>query len=76
MRLQIIDTNFTNNFDWLFMLSNEHGGKFYIMNQIFYSDNKLKSPITKKELDNFDRGTWINAIVEHIDDKDVVVQIR
>lgn len=75
MRLRITDTNFTTKFNWLFKLSDENGNIFYIMNESFYKSHSLKSPITKKELDYFDRGQWINAHIDLFDGKGVVVEI-
>lgn len=75
MRLRITDTNFTTKFNWLFKLSDENGNDFYIMNESFYKNHYLKSPITKKELDYLDRGQWITALVEFIDNQKIVVEI-
>ncbi len=75
MRLRIIDTNFTTRHDWLFKLVDENGNDFYIMSGAFYKSHNLKSPITKKELDYYDRGQWITASVEQIDGKGIVVSV-
>lgn len=75
MRLKITKVNFTTNHDWIFQLVDENGNNLYIMNDAFYNNHKLKSPLTKKELDSYDRGHWINASVEYIGDKGVVVSI-
>lgn len=75
MRLRIIETNFTTKYNWLFKLFDENENDFYIMNQSFHESQNLKSPITKKELDNYDRGQWITAVVRLIDDRRVVVEI-
>jgi len=73
MRLKIIDINFTTKFDWLFKLSDENGNDCYIMNESFYKKHNFKSPISKNELDYYDRGQWINASLEKIGGKLVVV---
>ena len=75
MRLRIIETNFTSKYNWLFKLVDENENDFYIMDQSFYESQNLKSPITKKELDNYDRGQWITAVVRQIDDRRIVVEI-
>ena len=75
MRLRIIETNFTTKYNWLFKLFDENENDYYIMNQSFYESQNLKSPITKKELDNYDRGQWITAVVRLIDDRRIVVEI-
>jgi hypothetical protein len=73
MRLRIIDTNFTTKFDWLFKLADESGSNFYIMNEQFYKNHNLKSPITKKELDYYYIGQWITSPAKQIDGKFIVV---
>ena len=73
MRLRITDTNFTTKFDWLFKLADEKGQDFYIMDESFYKQHNLKSPITRKELDYYDRGQWITASVKEIGGKNIVV---
>jgi hypothetical protein len=45
------------------------------MNEAFYKNHNLKSPITKKELDYYDRGQWITASVEQIKGKGIVVSV-
>ena len=75
MRLRIIETNFTTKYNWLFKLFDENENDFYIMNQSFYESQNLKSPITKKELDNYDRGQCITAVVRLIDDRRNIVKI-
>lgn len=75
MRLKITDTNFTTKHDWLFKLVDENGNDFYIMNEAFYKKNNFKSPITKKELDYYDRGYWIFASVEQIEGKRIVISV-
>lgn len=73
MRLRIIDTNFTTKFDWLFKLADESGSNFYIMTEQFYKNHNLESPITKKELDYYDRGQWISSTAKEINGKLIVV---
>lgn len=75
MRLRIVETNFTTNYNWLYKLDDENGNDFYIMNESFYKNHNLKSPITKKELDYYDRGQWITASIEQIEGNKIVVSI-
>jgi translation elongation factor P/translation initiation factor 5A len=75
MRLEVIDTNFLNDFDWLFKLRDEKGSYFYIMNKDFYKTHNIKSPITKNELDYLDKGFWLKCKVEEIDGRAIVVSI-
>lgn len=74
MRLKIIETNFTDEHEWLFQLSDGVGNLFYIMAEPFYKNNGLKSPITKRELDYYDKGQWIGAAIKEIAGKNIVVQ--
>ncbi|MRG44194.1 hypothetical protein GFS24_03665 [Chitinophaga sp. SYP-B3965] len=73
MRLRIIETDFTANNGWLFKLADERGNHFYIMVDSFYKTHNLISPVTKKELDYYDLGLWINASVIQIEEKGIVV---
>jgi hypothetical protein len=75
MRLRIIDINFTTKQVWLFKLADENENVFYIMNESFYKNHSLKSPITKKEIDYYDKGQWINASIEQIEGKGIVVGV-
>lgn len=75
MRLKIIDVNFTNDHDWVFKLQDEKGNHFFIMNQLFYKAHGLKSPITKKELDSYDKGQWINVILKEVAGKIIVIDL-
>ena len=75
MRLRITEVNFTTEHDWLFKLIDEIGDVFYIMDEPFYKKHNLKSSITKKELDYYDKGQWINVSVKKIDSKNIVVSL-
>ncbi len=75
MRLKISEVNFTSKFDWLFKLIDEKENNYYIMNELFYKVHNYKSPITKNELDYYDKGLWITALVKEIDQKKIVIEI-
>lgn len=76
MRLRIIDTNFTTKHDWLFKLADENGNDFYIMNEVFYKKYNFQSPITKKQLDVYDRGQWITTtLVKNIGGREIVIDV-
>jgi hypothetical protein len=74
MRLKIIATNFTTEHEWIFKLVDENNYIFYIMDDPFYKKHNLKSPITKKELDYYDKGQWINAYALEIENKNIVIK--
>ncbi len=75
MRLRITEVNFTIKHEWLFKLKDESGDEFYIMNESFYKRNFSDSPITKHELDYFDKGLTINAIIKEAEGKKAVFKI-
>lgn len=75
MRLKIIDVNFTDGQDWIFKLQDEEGNHFFIMNYFFYKEHGLKSPVTKKELDSYDKGQWINVILKEVAGKIIVIDL-
>ena len=73
MRLRIIDTNFTSNYDWLFKLIDENDNQYYIMDDAFYKRHNCKSPITKNELDYYEKGQWIAASVINLEERKIVI---
>jgi hypothetical protein len=75
MELTITDTNFSNNTAWVFKLKDKDSNVFYIMNVDFYRKLKRESPITKKHLDYYDKGTVIQAETKEYEAKKVVVDI-
>ena len=76
VRLKIVEINFTNQFDWLFTLVGDADERVFIMNDSFYKANGLTSPITVKELDYLDKGAWVNAVVEMVGKRLVVIRLR
>ena len=75
MKLEISDCHFLNDSDWLFKLKDDQGDIFYILNSIEYSKLNIKSPITRRQLDSYDKGVIINAEVRLIASKNIVVAI-
>lgn len=75
MRFRIIDTNFTIKHNWIFKLLDEHSNEAFIMNENFYKAHSIKSPITKQELDYYDKGYWIRCLTEEIEGLQVVTRI-
>ena len=76
MRLRVIDVNFTTEFEWIFKLSDDKRNIAFIMNEIFYKAHKMKSPISKKELDYFDKGYSIKCRLENVENISVVTNIN
>ncbi|SMC75485.1 hypothetical protein [Pedobacter africanus] len=75
IRLRITEVNFTTKENWLFRLVDDEKNEYYIMNQLFYEAQNLKSPITKRELDQYDKGYIIKALIKQFDNKNVVIEI-
>ena len=73
MRLKIIEKNYTNNFNWMFKLSNEIEDNFYIMHDEFYEYYGLKSPVSRQRLEYLDLGHWLSCNVELINGLKVVI---
>jgi translation elongation factor P/translation initiation factor 5A len=76
MKLQIIDTNFSNEAEWLFKLLDEQDEEYFIMQNEFYKRFKLSSPITKRELDSLFIGTRIEASTIIVEQKRIVLKIE
>lgn len=75
MRLKIVDVNFSKPNNWLYHLCNTQNVDYYIMNENFYMENNLTTPITKRELDYLDIGYWITADTKEVDGKNIVTSI-
>lgn len=73
MRLKITKTNHSNINDWRFMLSDENGEVYYIMNNPFYERRNMKCPTFPEERDRYHNGLWITAYVKQLGNKNVVV---
>jgi len=76
MKLQIIDTNFSNKSEWLFKLLDEQDEEYFIMQNEYYKRFKLKVPITKRELDGLFIGTYIEASTIIVEQKGIVLKIE
>jgi len=74
MELEVKDVNFTNNYNWLFKLS-DGVDEYYIYNDYFYYEKGLKTPITKKELDSLDVGHSILCEVKDYEGVKVITKI-
>lgn len=75
MRLKITDTNFTSHPKWLFKLVDEQGCDYYIMQNSFYEEYGLTTPVTKKHLDSLDKGSSIICEYKNVEGKRVIVNI-
>ena len=75
MKLKIIDTNFKNDADWLFKLADQEGVIYYILENDFYRQLKIKTPVTKKHLDYYDKGTTIEAETKENGSRKIVIDI-
>lgn len=73
MRLKITKTNNSNINDWQFMLLDENGEVYYIMNNAFYKRRNMKCQTLPKERDRYQNGLWIIACVKQLGDKNVIV---
>jgi hypothetical protein len=76
MRLKISEVNFTNKYRWIFKLTSPEGQLCYIMNDAFYKKHNRKSPLSRKQIEYLDKGQWISASVEKIEDLEVVTYLN
>ena len=75
MRLKVIEIDFTTHNNWIFKFVDSNGCEYFIMNSSFYSENKMKSPISKKELDTLSVDHWLSANVLNINGIMTVIQL-
>ncbi|MFD2966563.1 hypothetical protein [Sphingobacterium bambusae] len=71
MKLEIKAVNCTEDNDWMVKLANADKEIFYIMSSSFYSFYKLKTPISKREIDFYETGLWINVEAAFLGGKNV-----
>jgi hypothetical protein len=74
MRLKITDINFTNEYNWIFKLS-DGINEYYILTNDFYEKMRIKTPISKKELDYLDIGQSILCEIKDFEDIKIVTKI-
>ena len=72
MILKITNINFTTEFKWLFLLHDSEQNEYLIMDEHFYFENGLKTPVTKKELDMWDIGHRINCQFKTIEKLNII----
>jgi hypothetical protein len=75
MIIKVIDVNFTSNHNWIFKFKDSTNEEYFIMTDKFYKLNKLKTPISRKELDSLDIGHSISCHFKLIEGLKVVTQI-
>jgi|GEM_PF-2043598 len=75
MKLLIVDTNFYNDKDWIFKLTDDDNSIYYILDTTFYKDLGIETPISKKHLDSYDKGRIINAEVDELSGRNIVTLI-
>lgn len=73
MLLTIVDVNFKPEQDWLFKLNDSRRNFYFIKDASFYKKHGLQNPITKKELDSYDKGVTIKANVRVIEGLNIVI---
>lgn len=61
MILKVLNVNFSTEFDWIFKLIDSEHNEYFVMDNNFYSNNGLKTPIKHNHLDTLDIGHSINS---------------
>ena len=75
MKLTITDTNFSNDQDWLFKLKDGRDNVFYILNTEHYRQADLKSPINRKQLHYYYKGSEIEAEIIEYEARNIVTSV-
>jgi hypothetical protein len=75
MILKVIETNFTNKYDWISKLKDNEGLDYFIMANEFYKINRIKSPIDRQILDSLDKGQTLDCICKDLSNMKVVIEI-
>ena len=72
----VTESNFTNSKPWIFKLIDSSGSTCYIMNEGFYKENGMRTPITKRELDSLDVGYIVKGEAIEISETRVLINIK
>ena len=75
MQFTVIDFNFAIDKNWIYMLNDAKGDTFYILNAESYKKLDLKTPITKKHLDYYDKGSVIVGAAKEFGGNKIIISI-
>lgn len=62
-------SDFLKEQKWLFIIEDDMRVEYFIMEESFYKNNGLKSPITKRELDSLSKNMQIEfdyKVINHL----------
>lgn len=68
-------SDFFKEQEWLFVIEDDTGSEYFIMEKSFYKKNDLKSPITKRELDSLNKNMQIEFDYKVIDHINVITKL-
>lgn len=68
--------NFLDDENWLFIIKDSDKLKYYVMAAPFYKENKLKSPVTKRELDSLNELMQVDFEYIRIGEKNIVTRLK
>jgi hypothetical protein len=69
-------SNFSSMINWLFIIEDEKENIYYIMDKTFYDQNKLKSPVTFRDLDSLDVNFIIDFDFIEIDNRYIITKFH
>jgi hypothetical protein len=69
-------SNFLKDQDWLFIIEDSSKSEYYIMAEPFYKKNGLKSPVTKRELDNLKENMQIDFDYIHSTGENIITRMK
>ncbi|GEM_PF-5922355 len=68
-----IDLKRNNN--WLYVIIDVFDNDYFIMEENYYTKHKLKSPITKREIDTLLKGRKVDFDFQNIGDLKIVIKV-
>ena len=63
------------NSNWLYIIVDVFDNEYFVMEQYYYKRHKLKSPITKREIDTLLKGRKVDFDYKIIDEQNIVIKI-
>ena len=69
-------SNFLIDDDWLFIIEGTDKLKYFIMAEPFYKTNGLRTPVTKRELENLNENVQIDFTYINMMEKNIITKIK
>lgn len=69
-------SDFTSDERWLFIIQDDYSVKYFVMDELFYRKNRMKSPVSKRELDSLFANMEIEFYFDRIEGLNIITRIH